>query len=67
MKNILCKLGFHSPDKYEYIVVTRRHKNGKKYHKNFIICKKCGKRLRSFAKRKGGTTDHAIHTENSHR
>ena len=35
MKNILCRLGFHRPDKYNYIKVTRRHsKNGKKYHRS---------------------------------
>ena len=30
MDNILCKLGFHRPDKYRYLKETRYHLNGKK-------------------------------------
>ena len=52
MKNILCKLGFHKPYEYGYLKVTRRHKSGKKYHRNYVICKRCGKMLHTFAKRK---------------
>lgn len=55
MKNILCRLGFHRPDKYYHIKVTRRHsKNGKKYHRNYIFCEKCGKRLATFTRGKKG-------------
>ena len=57
MKGILCKLGFHSPDKYGYMKVTRRHKNGKKYHRNYVVCKRCGKMLSTFAKFKTGGTE----------
>ena len=56
-KPILCKLGFHQADKYKYEQVTRRHQNGKKYHKNYVICKRCGKRLRSFSVGKEGKND----------
>lgn len=48
-KPILCKLGFHRTDKYRYEIVTRQHKNGKKYHRNYIICVRCGKRISTFA------------------
>ena len=55
MKNILCMLGFHKPDETTYIEETRYHNSGKKhhgkkYHKNYLVCKRCGKKLRSFAK-----------------
>ena len=44
MKNILCKLGFHKSDKYRFIRVNCR--NGKhKWHKNYAVCIRCGKRL----------------------
>ena len=52
-KPILCKLGFHQADKYRYEQVTRRHQNGKKYHRNYVVCKRCGKRLRTFSIEKG--------------
>lgn len=54
MKNILCMLGFHKPDEITYQQETRYHKNGKKYHKNYTFCQRCGKRLHSFAIKKEG-------------
>lgn len=54
MKNLLCKLGFHKPDKFNYTTVTYYRKghrgHGSKYHKNYHICARCGKRLNPFAK-----------------
>lgn len=44
-KPILCKLGFHRADKYRYETVTRKHQNGKKYRRNYVVCKRCGKRI----------------------
>lgn len=48
MKNLLCKFGWHRPSKKEYLVVTRFHRNGKKYHGNYRFCERCGKRLHRF-------------------
>ena len=42
--NILCKLGFHKPDKERYQIVYRkvgRHK----WHRNYVVCSRCGKRI----------------------
>lgn len=45
--NILCKIGFHKADPYLYHVVRKR--NGRhKWHTNYIVCRRCGKRLRAF-------------------
>lgn len=52
-KPILCKLGFHRADKDRYEKVTRRHQNGKAYHRNYVVCKRCGKRLYPISKGKG--------------
>ncbi|MBQ8331111.1 MAG: hypothetical protein IJX94_01260 [Clostridia bacterium] len=58
MKNILCKLGFHRQEKDFYLRVTRHHKNGMAYHRNYVVCKRCGKRLATLAKQKtGGKND----------
>ena len=58
MKNIFCKLGFHKSFEYGYEKVTRKHKNGKKYHRNYVVCARCGKRLATLAKQKtGGKND----------
>ena len=47
MKSIMCKLGFHKLDRYRYERV--RFRNGKhKWHRNYHICKRCGKRLQMF-------------------
>lgn len=47
MKNLLCKMGIHKPEKYSYHRV--RKINGKhKWHTNYIVCERCGKRLRAF-------------------
>lgn len=55
MKNILCRLGIHAADEHGYVRVTRRHKHGgKKYHRNYVICKRCGKWLYPFSFHKAG-------------
>lgn len=56
MKPMFCRFGFHRPHKGMYEQVTRYHLNGKKYNKNYIICKGCGKRLGSVAITKGVKT-----------
>lgn len=48
MKPALCKLGFHKQDKTMYLLVKKRSRFGK-WHKNYVICERCGKRLFSFA------------------
>ena len=55
MKNVLCKLGIHKPDKYRYYRVRKRN-GSHKWHTNYIFCARCGKRLRMFSveKRKAG-------------
>ena len=51
-QNILCRLGFHKADKEIYMVENRR--NGKhKWHKNYFVCARCGKRLKSFRLNRG--------------
>ena len=45
MKNLLCILGLHRKDKNSTLVSERYHKNGKKYHRRYIVCKRCGKPL----------------------
>lgn len=46
-KSILCKMGIHKPDKYNYLSVTkRRSKRGKVYsRKKYAVCQRCGKKL----------------------
>lgn len=46
---LLCSLGFHKPDKYN-ILVERRQKGKHKWHKNYVVCERCGKRLYSFSR-----------------
>lgn len=56
MKNILCKMGFHKPDKYRYVTfIKQRGKH--KYRRNYAICLRCGKTLYSVSlnKKTGGT------------
>lgn len=55
-KPLLCKLGLHQPDKETYIKVTRyRWTSKKKYHRNYVICRRCGKCLYTFGvQRQGG-------------
>lgn len=60
MKNIFCMIGLHRLDQNRYLIATRYHKNGKKYHKNYFICERCGKKLGSFAKVKTGGHKHGI-------
>lgn len=44
MKNILCRLGFHKPDKYHYVTYIKS--NGKRsWRANYAICERCGKEL----------------------
>lgn len=49
MKNIRCKLGLHKPLEGYCMVIIRQHKNGKKYRRNYRICKRCGKKLGALA------------------
>lgn len=51
-KPFLCKLGFHAADKYSALVVTKKRSGRKAYHRNYFICKRCGKRIDLFARRK---------------
>lgn len=47
--NVLCKLGLHKTDPYRYIVV--RKCNGRhKWHTNYAVCVRCGKRVQTLAK-----------------
>lgn len=46
---LLCWLGCHKPDIYNP-VVEKRQKGKHKWHKNYIVCERCGKRLYSFTK-----------------
>lgn len=48
MKNILCMIGFHQPDRYRYLVV-RRHRGRHKWHRNYVVCRRCGKLIRTFS------------------
>ena len=52
MKPILCKLGLHKADKMRYLTVTKKRSGRKTYHRNYFICKRCGKRIAPFAQRK---------------
>jgi hypothetical protein len=49
MKPLLCKLGFHKLDQSRYLVSTRKRPGRKAYHRNYFICKRCGKKIDSFA------------------
>lgn len=51
MKSLLCKLGIHKPIK-DYYIVSRRVNGKHKWHRNYIVCERCGKRLEWFAIRK---------------
>lgn len=46
--NILCKLGFHKPAMGVYLRV-KRIKGKHKWHRNYVICSRCGKAIYSFA------------------
>lgn len=42
--SVLCKLGFHKPDKTMHLKVYKqvgRHK----WHRNYVVCSRCGKRI----------------------
>lgn len=43
-KPLLCRLGVHRLNKYEYVQVTRRRsaRHGGKYHVNYAVCERCG-------------------------
>lgn len=51
MKNLLCKLGFHHPDKYRYLTV-RKTRGQHKWHTNYVVCRRCGKRIATFGVKK---------------
>lgn len=46
---VLCWVGLHTPDKH-YTVTERRQRGKHKWHKNYVVCKRCRKRLYSFAR-----------------
>ena len=52
MKPLLCKLGFHKLDQSRYLETIRKRPGRKAYHRNYFICKRCGKRIAPFAQRK---------------
>lgn len=60
MKDIRCMLGRHKPSGNRYIIAERYHKNGKKYHRNYVVCERCGKLLYKFAKAKTGGRNNGI-------
>lgn len=46
LTHILCKIGLHKPSKYQYLIVERWHKFGrKKYRRRYKMCDRCGKVL----------------------
>ena len=50
--NILCKLGFHKVMKDRYVRVRKR--NGKhRWHKNYLVCARCGKMVRAVSFHRG--------------
>lgn len=56
--NILCKLGIHKPDKERFIVTHK--KNGKhRWHTNYVVCTRCGRRIASFARHREGGQENA--------
>ena len=55
MVNLLCKLGVHAPDKYKYLQ-AHKIKGRHKWHRNYVVCRRCGKRVITFSvmKQRGG-------------
>lgn len=57
-KPLLCRLGFHKPDKYIYVTVTKTHtstrpgRTDKKFRRNYAICSRCGKLCALYQKRR---------------
>lgn len=49
--NLLCKLGFHKADKTTYLQVKKQRGNHK-WHRNYAVCKRCGKRLHLISNKK---------------
>lgn len=43
--NIFCKIGLHKADKDHYLRVEKQ-KGSHKWHRNYEVCKRCGKKLR---------------------
>lgn len=50
--NFLCKIGLHKKDPIKYVRVEKTRSNGKKYHRNYCVCMRCGKRLEKFGFKK---------------
>lgn len=44
MKNILCRLGFHKPDKYHYVTYIKSNRK-RSWRANHAVCERCGKEL----------------------
>ena len=49
--SMLCKIGLHKPDNYNYLIV-RFQKGRHKWQRSYVICERCGKRIASFRRRK---------------
>ena len=54
MKNILCKLGIHRREKHACCKITRNFL-GEVERLDYFTCKRCGKLLGPFIKRRGRT------------
>lgn len=54
---ILCRLGFHTPSKSEYIRVERRRsdRHGGKYAVNYAVCQRCGRLVYRVRRKKNRT------------
>lgn len=46
--SLMCKIGLHKPDESKYAVV-RRQKGRHKWHRNYVICERCGKPIASIS------------------
>lgn len=55
MKPLLCMLGRHEPSG-RYFLRARKVKGRHKWHKNYLVCHRCGKLIGTFAfeRQKGG-------------
>lgn len=52
MKTFLCRIGLHQKERYRYYVVKIKRPGRKTYHRNYFYCRRCGKLITPFAKRK---------------
>lgn len=54
-KPFLCKIGLHKMDRHRY-EFARVHNGRHKWHRRYIICQRCGKRLAMFGIKKARDT-----------